>query len=712
MQDTAVSICEDVSFSALRYAGFGWPIIPLHSIDHKGNCTCGKKDCSSPSKHPKTKNGLKDATTDVEQIKKWWPKDSDLPSNIGIVTGGESGLVVVDVDGDEGFEALGEERVKDLQNESVPCVTTGRGFHYYFKSKTPIKTKPGFANKVDIKADGGYVVAPPSLHSSGKRYEWLTEPNGELPDVPSWVFEDRQSEKKPAVKTASNTIPEGHRNDALFRLACSLRAKDVSYDAASIALKVENQKRCEPPLPDGEVGSLLDSAYRYEPASTEDSFNCTDLGNAKRLVVKHGDKIRYCYNHKKWFTWNGKVWQADDSGQILRLAKDTVKQIYQEAARIQDSEQRRALGRWAISSESEHRLKAMVSLAESEPGMSISPNQLDTNHYLLNCLNGTVDLKTGELKTHDPQNYMTKIVPVEYKPEADCPRWIEFLETIFNWNYDIIPYVQRAVGYSLTGDISEQCLFILHGQGENGKSSFIDAVSSMFGDYAQGAAFETFICQKNNNVRNDLARMPGIRFISAVETSGERRFDEALLKQSTGGDLITTRFLYGEFFEFRPQFKLWLACNHKPQIRGNDHAIWRRIHLIPFNHRIPQAKRIPKSEVMEMFRREFSGILNWAIQGCLGWRKNGLQMPDDVKAATNGYRSEMDVVGAFITDCCVTIPGAKVQAGRLYEAYRKWCESSGETTLTQRKFGDRLTEKGFDRVESSGHWRLGVGLRE
>lgn len=710
MQNTEVSICEDVSFFALRYAGFSWPIIPLHSIDHKGNCTCGKKDCSSPGKHPKTKNGLKDATTDVEQIKKWWPKDSDLPSNIGIVTGGESGLVVVDVDGDEGFEALGEERVKDLQNESVPCVTTGRGFHYYFKSKTPIKTKPGFANKVDIKADGGYVVAPPSLHSSGKRYEWLTEPDGELPDVPSWVFEDRQSEKKPAVKTASNTIPEGHRNDALFRLACSLRAKDVSYDTASIALKVENQKRCEPPLPDGEVGSLLDSAYRYEPASAEDSFNCTDLGNAKRLVVKHGDKIRYCYNHKKWFTWNGKVWQADDSGQILRLAKDTVKQIYQEAARIQDSEQRRALGRWAISSESEHRLRAMVSLAESEPGMPISPNQLDTNHYLLNCLNGTVDLKTGELKPHDPQNYMTKIVPVEYRPEADCRMWEDFLRLIFKDNQELIRFIQKAIGYSLTGDISGQCLFILYGGGSNGKTTFLGTLRALFADYSQTAAFKTFTTQKHDTVRNDLAKMVGVRLISASEGKEGGQFDEAVIKQVTGGDPIACRFLFKEEFEYNPAYKIWLAVNHKPVIKGTDHGIWRRIRLIPFGYVFGESTK--DEHFADKLKTELPGILAWAVRGCLAWQKEGLQPPTAVQQATTEYREEMDTIGAFISDCCVTIPGAKVQAGRLYEAYRKWCESSGETTLTQRKFGDRLTERGFDRVESSGHWRLGVGLRE
>ncbi|MBE7444687.1 MAG: primase C-terminal domain-containing protein [Planctomycetia bacterium] len=532
-------------------------------------------------------------------------------------------------------------------------------------------------------------------------------------DVPSWVLNGGSGSGKPVVKVTNNVIFEGHRNDTLFRFACSLRAKDTSFDTALSALEAENQKRCNPPLCDRELRGLVDSAYgRYEAGTIQTrDFNCTDLGNAKRLVAHNGDKIRYCFAWKKWLVWDGKTWHIDNNGQILRLAKDTVKRIYGEALLADDDDQRETIAKWAIKSEEEKRLKSKVSLAQSEPGVPISPHQLDAYHYLLNCLNGTIDLKTGDLKQHNPQVFITKIIPVEYIPGATCPKWIDYLETIFNWNYDLIPYVQRAVGYSLTGDISEQCLFLLHGTGANGKSVFLKTMSHLLSDYAQTADFETFLIKKNDGgVRNDIARMQGKRFISAIEAESGKRLSENLIKSLTGGDTVSARFLFAEFFDFQPIFKLWLAANHKPNIRGTDYAIWRRIRLIPFNVTIPEEEQDKHLE--EKLKAELPGILAWAVQGCLEWQRNGLQTPVEVKTATKGYRDEMDTIGAFISDCCVLVQDAKVQAGKLYGAYKKWCEENGEFTLTQRYFGMRLSEKGYERIESNGHWRKGTGLRE
>lgn len=706
---------EDFLKAAMDYAARGWPVIPLHPINRKGYCSCGMaRDCGSPGKHPKTKNGLKDATVDIEQIKNWWPKESPLPSNIGVVTGGKGRLVVIDIDGEEGFEALGVERVKDLKNESVPCVRTGRGFHYYFKSETPIKTKPGFMNKVDIKAEGGYVVAPPSLHAVGRRYEQINIISNSLPNIPSWMLNGRDvSGKVPAINAISTTaigaacIPKGLRNNTLFKNACSLKRQAVPQDTALETLSTINTIKCDPPLPEHELKNLLASAYKYEYPT----FNCTDLGNAKRLVSQHGHIIRYCFFWKKWLIWGGKSWQIDNNGLILRLAKDTVKHIYLDASVVTDQDQREAIAKWAIKSEEEKRLKSMVSLAQSEPGVPISPDQLDTNHYLLSCLNGTIDLRTGQLKPHDPQDLTTKVIPVEYIPDAARLQWIEFLETIFNRNYDLINFIQRAVGYSLTGDISEQCLFLLHGTGANGKSVFIKTISHLLSDYAQTADFETFLVKKNDGgIRNDIARMQGKRFVSAIEAESGKRLSENLIKSLTGGDTISARFLFAEFFDFQPTFKLWLAANHKPNIRGTDYAIWRRIRLIPFNVTIPEDKQDRHLE--EKLKAELSGILAWAVQGCLEWQKNGLQTPKEVTTATTGYRAEMDVIGDFISECCVLIPDAKVQAGKLYEAYKNWCNENGEFTLNQRAFGMKLSERGFERIESSGHWRTGIGLRE
>lgn len=407
--------------------------------------------------------------------------------------------------------------------------------------------------------------------------------------------------------------------------------------------------------------------------------------------------------------YDGKVWRTDNDGQILRLSRDTVKHIYKEAASLVDPDQRQALGKWAVSSEAERRLSAMVSLAQSEEGVPISPQELDQNHYLLNCQNGTLDLGTGELEPHDPKGFITKMIPVEYDPKAGCPQWMDFLETIFNWNYDLIQYVQRAIGYSLTGDTSEQCLFLLHGSGSNGKSTLLSCISELLGDFAQPADFKTFLATENETIRNDIARMMGRRFVTAVESQDGRRFSEVLLKQLTGGDTITARFLFSEYFDFKPAFKLWLAANHKPNIRGTDYAIWRRIRLIPFVVTIPEDKKDRK--FVEKLRKELSGILNWAVQGCLEWQKNGLQAPDEVKNATEGYREEMDVLGAFLSECCILTPEVRAKAGDLYEKYKEWCASGGEFVLNQRIFGQQLTERGLERVKSSGNFWKGIGIK-
>lgn len=443
----------------------------------------------------------------------------------------------------------------------------------------------------------------------------------------------------------------------------------------------------------------------------ESIYNPTDLGNAKRLVAQHNEKIRFCFAWKKWLIWDGKAWHVDNDGQILRLAKDVVKRIYEEASTITDTQQRQSIAKWAVSSESEHRLNAMVSLAQSEPGIPVSPRELDTDSYLFNCLNGTIDLQTGKLKPHDLKDFITKIVPVEYAPDAECPQWIDFLETIFNWNYDIIQFIQRAVGYSLTGDISEQCIFLLNGSGCNGKSTFVDGVSLLFGDYAQAADFETFLVKKNETIRNDIARMTGKRFISAIEAEGERRLAEVLVKQLTGGDTITARFLFGEYFDFRPTFKIWLAANHKPNIKGTDYAIWRRIRLIPFNVTIPDENRIQQSKLLSDFKNELPGILTWAVQGCLEWQKNGLKTPEEVKNATNGYREELDGIGTFLKECCILTSEVRTKSGDLYETYRKWCVDNGEFVIGNRHFGRRLSEKGFQNQQSNGNWWKGIGLK-
>ena len=520
--------------------------------------------------------------------------------------------------------------------------------------------------------------------------------------------------KKPLKELYSGS-KEGSRNTDMTRLIGSWVSDGLGFDECLEIARAVNSKN-NPPLPEKEVEAVIKSILKKHGIvshTTSTTLNLTDIGNSQRLVMRHGDIIRYCYPRKKWLVWdeNCGIWQIDNDGRILRLAKQTVKNIYNEAAAIKDEEKRKHVASWAVKSESVQHLQGMIKLTESEENIPILQNQLDIDPWLLNCSNGTIDLRTGELKSHDKNDLITKIIPVEYNPGADCPIWIDFLEKIMNWNHDLIPFLQRAIGYSLTGDTSEQCLFLLYGVGANGKSTFLNVISVLLGDYAQTASFDSFLIKKYNTNSNDVARMQGRRFISAVEAEGERRLAEVLIKQLTGGDTITARFLFGEFFEFQPQFKLWLAANHKPTIKGTDHAIWRRIKLIPFDITIPDEEQDKK--LIEKLKGELSGILTWAVQGCLDWQREELQTPDDVKAATNDYRNEMDEIGIFLTDCCILSPNARTNPTNLYDAYKKWCEDTGETVLSQRAFLTRLTERGLKPKQSGGQrYRSGVELLE
>jgi putative DNA primase/helicase len=272
-------------------------------------------------------------------------------------------------------------------------------------------------------------------------------------------------------------------------------------------------------------------------------------------------------------------------------------------------------------------------------------------------------------------------------------------------------FLQRAVGYSLTADIREQCFFLLYGAGSNGKSTFIKTISALFADYARTTPVETLLVRHGNNIPNDVARLKGARFVSAVETEGGKRLAESLVKQLTGGDKVAARFLHREFFEFEPTFKLWLAVNHKPKIRGTDHAIWRRIRLIPFTVTIPDSEQ--DKDLPEKLREELPGILRWAVEGCLWWQRDGLGTPEVVKAATAGYQTEMDVVGNFLAECTESENGATVTTKELYDSYMRWCEQAGEKPITKRDLGTHLSERGFESARNwQGRFWQGLSLRK
>jgi putative DNA primase/helicase len=341
-----------------------------------------------------------------------------------------------------------------------------------------------------------------------------------------------------------------------------------------------------------------------------------------------------------------------------------------------------------------------------------SPDEFDADDWLLNLENGVLNLRTFEFMPHNPNLKLTKSAPVTYDPNADCPKWKAFLQRIFNNNERLIRFVQRAVGYSLTGSTREQCLFFLYGTGANGKSTFLEVIRALLGDYAVTAEFSTFVADRKSSVRNDIARLHSARLVTAIEVGEGKRFAEELIKTLTGGDTVAARFLYREFFEFKPRFKVWLAANYKPEIRGTDYAIWRRIRLIPFTVTIPPEEQIPN--LAEQLKEELSGILNWALEGLRDWLANGLQPPPEVTEATEAYRAEMDIVGLFVQDACVTDPKAVTPSKTLYEAFREWCAENGYEPFGQTAFGRRLAAKGFSHIltyVNGRRCRCWVGIR-
>lgn len=449
---------------------------------------------------------------------------------------------------------------------------------------------------------------------------------------------------------------------------------------------------------------------REMPAEHLLPFRMTDYGNAERLVRYHGADLRYCSPWSRWMVWDGCRWAEDQTGEVVRRAKATVRGIYGEASKFEDDNLRAAAAKHARESEKAARISAMILLAESEPGVPVVPDELDADPWLLNCENGTLNLKTGGLRPHDRNDGITKLCPVKYIERAECPHWQRFLACVVP-DPEVRAYLKRAAGYSLTGDCSERIMLILHGSGRNGKSTFLETLKALLGDYAMRTPTEMLMMKHEGGIPNDLARLKGARFVFASEAEEGRRLAESVVKDITGGDTISARFLRAEWFDFTPQFKLWLGTNHRPTVRGTDQAIWDRLPLIPFTVRIPDSDVIPRREMMAALTGEMSGILRWAVEGCLEYQRDGLQPPAAIRQATQEYRAEMDVLGTFIDDRCRCGRQYGVKATDLYSAYKNWCDQGGERCVSQTDFGRRLNERGFESNKKGGVvYRIGLDL--
>jgi P4 family phage/plasmid primase-like protien len=443
----------------------------------------------------------------------------------------------------------------------------------------------------------------------------------------------------------------------------------------------------------------------------EPSFNLTDLGNSERFVREHGKNVRYCYPWRKFLVWAGKRWEPDEVGWVSRLAKRTVRAIYQEAADAEDAERSKALARHALRSESEPKIRAMLELAKSE--LAVRLDKLDAAPWLLNVENGTIDLRTGELREHRREDLITKIAPVRYDPQAESPTFERFLERILP-SEPLRRFVRRVIGYAASGVVSEEVLVILHGTGDNGKTTLMNVILEALGDYAIQAAPDLLVAKRGAHP-TELTDLFGARFVACSETDERRRLAEALVKQLTGRERIRARGMRQDFWEFDPTHTICLATNHKPEVRGTDHAIWRRLKLVPFEVKIPEEEKDKK--LPEKLRAELPGILAGIVRGCLDYQREGLGEPDEVRRATVAYRNEMDVLAAFIEDRCVVGEGLSAPATPLYKQYQMWCDDAGEERVSQTRFGMRLKERGFEnkKITRGPHkdrmgW-FGIGLK-
>lgn len=441
-----------------------------------------------------------------------------------------------------------------------------------------------------------------------------------------------------------------------------------------------------------------------------DAYRGTDDANAVLFLQSHGADVRFCPPWDKWLLWTGSHWRIDDRLDIHRLAADIPRLLYRRAGEAADSSERRKIA--TLAGKLERTALRATMLIAVRHHVVVHHSDLDKGRFLLNCRNGTVDLRTGTLRPHDRADLLTHDTEIPYSPTAACPTWTRFLLDVFAGDADLIQFVQRAVGYSLTGDVREQVLLIPYGVGSNGKSVFLNILRRLLGKLAWQAAPDLLLADKQRRHPTEQADLFGKRVIVCQETGEGRRFNETLVKQLTGGDAITARRMHEDNWSFDPTHKLWLSTNHRPEIRGTDYAIWRRIRLIPFSVQFTDDSSPRKDPTMEeRLTAELPGILAWAVAGCLDWQKHGLGTASAVKAATASYQAEMDVLAAWLGDCCVMHRNAKARASALYRTYAEWCERGGEHAENQRKFGQRLAERGLQRYSNDGVWYRGIGLR-
>lgn len=741
----------------------GWAVFPLRERD----------------KVPATANGCKDASADPVAIEEMW---GDREYNVGLATGGASGVWVFDVDGDppKGGGLTGPEALAILEERHGPLpptltVRTGNGAHYYFEMPPHREVRnrarvtiDGQRASLDTRGDGGYVVLPPSIHPSGRKYEWGRDFTG-IAQAPEWLLEVLYPPKpEPAPRlppTTAATLEDvatgaevlqlaaqriitctGSRHDAIYRESAVIGelvgGGCIDREVATVALVAAGMEAGKPEV---EVRrTVRDGLARGErsPRRFSDApvgipatiYRPSDVGNAARLVDRFGADVRWCdvAQGEGWLVWDGKRWAPDAMRRVDALSRQVAVDVVTYAAELQDRAraaaaaigqtatpaQQRALAQlrteakvwvqWSRQSEMQAHLAAVAKVARTD--VAIRHDDLDADHWALNVQNGIVDLRTDDLRPHEREARATKIAGTALGSRSECPTWMAFIARIMGNDPEMVAFLQRVVGYCLTGSTREQCVFILYGNGSNGKSTFLDTLRAIMGDYAVHARAETFVRDTRGGIPNDIAALRGARLVTASEPEQGEQLDEGLVKEMTGDAAMTARFMRSEFFTFQPTFKVLLATNHRPVIRGTDHGIWRRIRLIPFTETIAEHEK--DRDLGSKLAAEAPGILAWALEGCLQWQRIGLAPPAVVLDATQDYRADMDILSEFLSEKCVQV--GTVGNTPLYQAFSAWASANGERPRSHRWLSRALTDRGYkqDANRAMGRRWSGLSLRD
>jgi putative DNA primase/helicase len=446
----------------------------------------------------------------------------------------------------------------------------------------------------------------------------------------------------------------------------------------------------------------------------ESGFHLTDTGNGKRLIRHYGDSIRYSYERDKWLIWTGKQWEWDNGAIISQYAKETAISIYAEASKEPDDTRRAEIAAHAKASESQMRIKAMIASAQSEPGIVVKIDQLDNNDWLLNVNNGTIDLHTGELRSYNRADMITRLIPTDYDSGARSDVWESFLLKIFHDSQEMVDYIQRCFGYAITGDTSQDYFWFFYGTGWNGKSTLLHAITTVLTeDYAAECEPNVFMIDEHRSGINEgIANLYKIRAVSCTELKDGDKLDVALVKRMTGGEKLTHERKYEHAFDYKPNYKLFMAGNHEPRITDTTNSIWFRLHKVSFSYTIPEGER--QQDFRERLPKEnAAAILTWLVKGCLMFQEHGLTRPDEVAKTTAEYRNNQDVLKEFIDEMCIVHPSASITQKELFNTYKTWCEENGTFPLGKLSFNSRLEERGYTKYRGNLNkltWR-GIRLR-